>query len=330
MVQTRQGADTSKDASKNASKNGPKAQDMNNKENEPPAGTPPQQRNTAPASKKGSKRKSILEDSASEDATSKKRKASGSKKTATPTKKDEKKTNEAEVQQSTEEPKPRLTTPDIGFDYDRSKLRDPRPTPGRKARPRYERLDIPEDVKARLEATREIFKAQPPSKGRLTNAIKSKMIVEEARNNPLATFHDLYRCYDKGRNGSPTYDNAGFEMDYDKVADWMKPQPYNKARMVKGMDRAVERREKLRKEMFDLFFEKTDEDMEYEVEEVVKDQVSKDIGVPLHQIGPEQVKIWREKGFKPVKFEEWWTEPSAEDSKRTRKMMGGVSMRKHL
>jgi hypothetical protein len=29
----------------------------------------------------------------------------------------------------------RLSTPDLEFDYDRSQLRDPRPTQGRKARP---------------------------------------------------------------------------------------------------------------------------------------------------------------------------------------------------
>jgi hypothetical protein len=330
MVQIRQGADTSKDAPKDASKNGPKAQDMNNKENEPPAGTPPQQRNTAPASKKGSKRKSALEDSASEDATSKKQKASGTKKTVTPTKKDEKKTGEAEVQQSTEEPKPRLTTPDIEFDYDRSKLRDPRPTPGRKARPRYGSRDIPEDLKAQLEATREIFKPQPPSKGRLTNAIKSQMIVANARNNPLATFHDLYRCYDKGPDGSPTYDNAGFQLDYERVADWMGPRPYNKKRMVNGMENRLQKGDELRKEMYDLFFEQTEAKIAFGAEDAMKDHVSKDIDVPWHQIGPQQLKIWRERGFKPVKYEEWWTEPSDEDRKRGMKMMSGASMRKHL
>jgi hypothetical protein len=36
----------------------------------------------------------------------------------------------------------------------------------------------------------------------------------------------------------------------------------------------------------------------------VKDQVSKELGVPFHQIGVEQVRGWCEKGFEPVKFEE--------------------------
>lgn len=35
-----------------------------------------------------------------------------------------------------EQPRTRLTTPDIQFDYDRSQLRDPRQTPGRGGRPR--------------------------------------------------------------------------------------------------------------------------------------------------------------------------------------------------
>ncbi|KAH8161814.1 hypothetical protein CIB48_g6435 [Xylaria polymorpha] len=44
-----------------------------------------------------------------------------------------------------EELRPRLTTPDLEFDYDRSQLRDPRPTPGRTRQPRLE-----ERVPARL------------------------------------------------------------------------------------------------------------------------------------------------------------------------------------
>ena len=321
MVQTRHGADTSKDASK--------TQDLNNKENEPPAGTPPQQRNRAPATKTGSKRKPILEESAPKDASPKKQKTTGSKKVAKPTKENEEETNGSEDQEKIV-PKPRLTTLDIEFDYDRSKLRDPRSTPGRNARPRYNSRDIPNDLKAQLEATREIPKPELPKTGRLTNAVKSELIRAEARMNPLGIFHDLYRCYDKGRDSSPTYDEAGFQLDYDKVAEWMKPQTYNKKRMMNSMDKSLQKKEQSQKEMFGLFFQNTEIEPHFRVEGAMKDQVSKDIGVPWHQIGPEQVRIWREKGFQPVNYDEWKNEPSEEDNKRASKMSMGCSMRKHL
>lgn len=77
--------------------------------------------------------------------------------------------------------KPRLTTPDLEFDYDRSQLRDPRPTPGRKVRPRYEQHDMPAEVMNRLRATRTIPGPSPKPKGRLTNAVKNEMFEIEPR-----------------------------------------------------------------------------------------------------------------------------------------------------
>jgi hypothetical protein len=210
-------------------------------------------------------------------------------------------------------------------------LRDPRATPGRQSRPRYTSLDIAPDIKARLEATREIPGPPPKPKGRLTKAIKNEMFIAECRENLLENFHELYRCFDKGRHGSPTFDAAGYQLDFGKVQDWMRPQAYNKARMVRNMDRSLEKTRSDEEKMFETFFvEKPDEERWIDIDGYVKDQVSKDIGIPWHQIGPREVNMWREKGFNPVVFEEWWTEPTAEEHKRFMKMMGGASLRKHL
>jgi hypothetical protein len=65
------------------------------------------------------------------------------------------------------------------------------------------------------------------------------------------------------------------------------------------------------------------------VEHYVKDQVSKDLDIPSHQIGPEQVQTWRDKGFEPVNFDNWWQEPTEEEKKRWLKMLSGASLRKH-
>lgn len=64
------------------------------------------------------------------------------------------------------------------------------------------------------------------------------------------------------------------------------------------------------------------------VTDYVKDQVSKDLDIPWHQIMPDQVKMWRDRGLKPVKYEEWWKEPTAEETNRLSKMESGCDLRK--
>jgi hypothetical protein len=226
--------------------------------------------------------------------------------------------SETEQAAQQEPQKARLSTPDVEFDYDRSQLRDPRRTPGRKARPRYDELDVPQDVKVHLESTRDIPKPEKPS-GRLNSVQKDQLFDDTSRINPLHSFHDLYRCHDKGRGGSPTYDNPGFELDYTKVADWMKPQAYNKKSMIRNMDRVLEKGDNERTQIFQLFFEDTPKDpdgMLFEVKDYVIDYVSKDIGIPCHHVESEQVKMWRDQGFQPVKFKAWWKKPTAEEDKR--------------
>lgn len=113
--------------------------------------------------------------------------------------------------------KPPLTVEDLRFDYDRSQLRDSRAMPGREARPYYGKLDdMPVALLEHLKETRSVYKSERP-KGRLTNAITDDMFVVEARHNPWEMFYHLYQCYDKGREGSPTCDSAGFQLDYDQV-----------------------------------------------------------------------------------------------------------------
>ncbi|KAI3392360.1 hypothetical protein diail_5840 [Diaporthe ilicicola] len=221
---------------------------------------------------------------------------------------------------------PRLTTPDLEFDWDRSQLKDPRPTPGRERRPRYDEHDMPAELAAR----------RPPSpakpKGRLNAMQKDALLKEQARKDPAHCFHNLYVCYDKGPHGSPTYDTAGFRLDYNKVADWFKPQPYNKSKMVNGMSRALARGQSLDEHILKVFFE----DYEAAKEKVypkrtftmdlIKDTISKDLGIPRHKIDHAEIELWEQKGFKKHKAEDWMTY-SNEDKKRVFKMMSGASLR---
>ncbi|KAK8069850.1 hypothetical protein PG994_006466 [Apiospora phragmitis] len=180
----------------------------------------------------------------------------------------------------------RLTTPDLEFDYDRSQLRDPRPTPGRVKRPRHDKYDL-------TESEREKFRPPPlpKPKGRLGAFQKDKLFEEESLRDPTETFHDLYVCYRKGREGSPTYDTAGFELDYDEVCDWMKPKAYSKSRVVKGMEKSGSAAQAFDNRMLGMFFEDKDEALEKQKSmtffftSCIKDKISKVLGIPWHKIG---------------------------------------------
>ena len=67
-----------------------------------------------------------------------------------------------------------------------------------------------------------------------------------------------------------------------------------------------------------------------EVENYIKDHVSKDLGVPWHQINLQRIKDWRRKGFERVKFDTWWKTPAEEEDKRMLKMMDGSKYRKDM
>ncbi|RGP77167.1 hypothetical protein FLONG3_4682 [Fusarium longipes] len=103
--------------------------------------------------------------------------------------------------EQSDETKPTLTEKDLEFDFDHSRIRDPRRTPGRVKRPRHVKNDLSEEWLSRFHI--------PNHKSEHTD--------------PLYTFYNLHKCRKKGPNGSPTYDNVGCQLNYEKVAEWMKP-----------------------------------------------------------------------------------------------------------
>ncbi|KAM5341334.1 hypothetical protein ACJ41O_014365 [Fusarium nematophilum] len=250
-----------------------------------------------------------------------------SDKTDPPKSKQAKKTKQSNAEASTsqDDPRPRLTTPDLEYDYDRSQLRDQRPTPGRKNRPRLGTFKIDNEFKQR-------FYIPTPERPKGMSKNDDRWYAMQALADPTFTFHDLHVCHKKGANGSPTYDQAGFQLDYHKVDQWMKPRPYNKQRMVRGMNRAVDEMEMERQAMFKSFFVdgRPPEAAAHIVEDHVKDHVSKDLGIPWHQINAAWLAEWEQKGFAKVDAAEWWRVPNAEEKKRMDNMMMGASLRKDL
>ncbi|EXJ59594.1 hypothetical protein A1O7_03740 [Cladophialophora yegresii CBS 114405] len=221
------------------------------------------------------------------------------------------------------------TRKDLEIEWDRSQLRDPRPTPERVLLPRRSETDLTEEEK-------KLFKGppakRPRARGRLHACQEDQMFREEAKRNIAHTAHELYVCFDKGPNGSPTYDEAGFQLDYRKVADWMKPKMYNKQAMVNGMERALKRGEEEKSRMAAAFFEggqAPDEGGGLGTLDLLKDKVSKDLGIAFHKVTPAKVEGWAKKGF-PKENPRDYVESTltAEERKRFLSMHMGSSLRK--
>ncbi|KAI1038102.1 hypothetical protein LB503_012131 [Fusarium chuoi] len=104
--------------------------------------------------------------------------------------------------------------------------------------------------------------------------------------------------------------------------------------MVNGMERHLERVEEETKKIYGSFFVDgkgpEGEDGSIQVMDQIKDQVSKDLGVPWHQIDPKQLKKWEDQGFAKVDADKWWHRPNQVERDRFMKMLGGASLRKDL
>ena len=77
--------------------------------------------------------------------------------------------------------------------------------------------------------------------------------------------------------------------------------------MIRGMGRAIKKSESEEKQIHTLFFREVPNDADgtfRRVTDYIKDQISKDLDIPWHQKTPDQVKLWRDRGFEPVRYEE--------------------------
>ncbi|KAF4450777.1 Adenine nucleotide alpha hydrolases-like protein [Fusarium austroafricanum] len=261
-------------------------------------GTETQEDNAASPEPRGHKRHSSKTDASAPEP-----KAKQAKKT---------KTANPETSKASDDSKPHLKLSDIEFEFDRSQLRDPRATPGRVTKPHYHRMDLSEEF------------------------ISDFYIPKNAKpeNNPASLDYDMHKCLKNGPDGPPTYDHAGFQLDFKKVQDTMKPRAYNKKAMVNGMERRLEKAAKDEKELYEAFFvdgkgpDGCDGDLQ--VKDYIKDHISKDLGVPWHQIDGKQARKWEQQGFEKVKADEWWREPNEEEKKRMLHMTRGSVFRKFL
>ncbi|KAK5073061.1 hypothetical protein LTR64_000530 [Lithohypha guttulata] len=267
MPRTRKGSRTGADASFN----------LDNKENERPSPKSEHRKSAGPPTQS----KALSEDEARQAVAPKPAKKLTKKQI-----KEAEEEAERERIQHIQATRPRLTTPDLEFDYDRSQLRDPRPTPGYVRRPRHEDLDYKGEVGKQQFRDRFYIPEPEKPKGRLNAYQKDELYGQKALLDPMMIFHDLHVCYEKGPNGSRTYDSAGFQLSYSKVRSWMQPRAYNKKSIMNSMGRSLARGESEIEQIYRIFFTdgKVPED-EFSMMDYIKDKISKDIGVPFHRSG---------------------------------------------
>ena len=232
---------------------------------------------------------------------------------------------EDDVKQDTK----KRTRKDLEIEWNRTQLRDPRSTAERVVLSRRSEFDLTEEEK-------EFFKGpspeRPKKKCRLNAGDKEEMFREGAKNNVAHCFHELYVCFDKGPKGSPTYDESGFQLDYAKVADWMKPKAYNKRSMMNGMDKALARGKSESEKMAKAFFEggKAPEgDEGHYTDSLVKDRVSKDLGIAWHKVTAAKVEEWAGKGFPKENPRDYvLSTVTSVEKKRLMSLLSGASLRK--
>ena len=155
-----------------------------------------------------------------------------------------------------------------------------------------------------------------------------------ALNDPKHTFHGLHVCRAKGRDGSPTLDEADYELDYDKVMNWFKPKSRASVKAAGyRMEKSLKTESNEEQHMLDACFEKgaaprrDDPKMPIHTMIAIKEKVEKDIGVPYHKVDLDAVKDWEKRGFQKAKQGEYTTF-SSEDRRRFMKLTSGSALRK--
>ncbi|PVH90495.1 hypothetical protein DM02DRAFT_620987 [Periconia macrospinosa] len=167
----------------------------------------------------------------------------------------------------------------------------------------------------------------PKKKGRYKNPERTKWEKDRYLTDPNSIFHTLHLCYSRGKDGRPTYDRAGYRLDYEKVADWMK-MARPKALTSKQSARLQQKMED-DKMMAEMFFEQGAKpegfEMPYQMG-ALKERVSKDLGIMWHEVGLNQVKEWDKRAFPKAKKGEYQVF-CPEYEQKIRALMEGSALR---
>ncbi|KAF2653770.1 hypothetical protein K491DRAFT_717738 [Lophiostoma macrostomum CBS 122681] len=214
---------------------------------------------------------------------------------------------------------------------DKENQRPQTPQPAEEQHPRTPGRVGPVKQSCSCEPDIKPFRGEPGHKVRKSAWEKEKEYTDFVKQHEGHMFHELHVCYDKGPNGSPTYDKAGFELDFEKVADWMKPVSVQtvKRRMGTkkyndGFDKSIRDTERMHQIFFGV---PSRADVPYFVNEAAKDRVSKDLQIPCHRIGVAEFEDWETRGFQKHRLDEYSSLSQAQQD-RLMNLFSGSALRK--
>lgn len=128
-------------------------------------------------------------------------------------------------------------------------------------------------------------------------------------------------CLRKGPRGSPTFDEMGYELDYDYISKHQgRPRPLSNRGMAK-LHKKREESERKKKIMG------AENDRVIATNETAwDDRVARDLGIPYHEVAMEECEEWQRKGFhaEPGEFEN----PSQKEKDRLMRLSSGCALRK--
>lgn len=137
---------------------------------------------------------------------------------------------------------------------------------------------------------------------------------------PEPSQHPIDICRRKGPRGSPTYDELGYELDYDYIMKCSgRPRPLGK----RAMERLDRKQEDSKRKA--VLMNQADREG-HRREEAWDDRVAQDLGIAYHEVGMDEYEKWHEQGFRVERDE--FDDISAEEKQRLDKLTTGCAMRK--
>lgn len=128
------------------------------------------------------------------------------------------------------------------------------------------------------------------------------------------------KCLQKGPRGSPTYDELGYELDYDYILKCSgqprRPGKRAEEKMDQKMKDGARKAEIMGRP----------DDVRVQEGAAWDDRVAKDLGKAFHEVGMEEYEEWATKGFKIKEGE--FEDPSEEEKERLMKLQSGCALRK--
>lgn len=140
------------------------------------------------------------------------------------------------------------------------------------------------------------------------------------KNSPVESKDPVEVCLRKGPRGSPTFDEMGYELDYDFIAKRCTGRPRVPGKRAQAKFERMGKENERKAEIMGILPKDTRFVQHWD------DRVARDLGIAYHEVGMEEYEQWHKRGFKiePGEFDD----PSQEERDRVMGLMKGCALRK--